>query len=80
MQELNPIPYAGILGQTSGQVIYGSIIRKWYELRAPLHCCILQHNSVWQPLAITPCTICPSTEPMRRDLRLALRVTMVMSS
>ncbi|KAK9838406.1 hypothetical protein WJX84_011802 [Apatococcus fuscideae] len=28
--ELNPIPYAGILGQTSGQVIYGSVIKNWF--------------------------------------------------
>ena len=34
MQELNPIPYIGILGQTSGQVIYGSIIKNWFVFMA----------------------------------------------
>jgi len=29
-QELNPIPYTGILGLTSGQVIYGSLIKNWF--------------------------------------------------
>ncbi|DBA77905.1 TPA: hypothetical protein ACH3X2_008332 [Trebouxia sp. C0005] len=28
--ELNPIPYTGILGLTSGQVIYGSLIKNWF--------------------------------------------------
>ena len=30
LQELNPIPYTGILGLTSGQVIYGSLIKNWF--------------------------------------------------
>lgn len=29
-QELNPVPFAGILGQTSGQVIYSSVIKNWF--------------------------------------------------
>ena len=30
VQELNPIPYTGILGLTSGQVVYGSLIKNWF--------------------------------------------------
>ena len=33
-QELNPIPYTGIVAQTSGQVIYSAVIKNWFVFLA----------------------------------------------
>ena len=52
-QELNPIPYIGILGQTSGQVIYGSIIKNWFVFMANAPGLII---GLWLTLStIVPC-------------------------